>query len=104
MRARIATASVISMSDVTIGILQLQVVNASGHEHRMQGIASRAARIFSERLSERFQMSDGVARNLHVEAVTAPALDLDLNRLSDHEAAEQIAIAWLCTQSLHFQG
>jgi hypothetical protein len=90
------------MVDVTIGSLQLQVANASGHEHRMHDIATHAARLVGKRLGERYQTSSGPARALHLDTLTAPALDLDLNTLSNGEAAERIANAWLDTQPLRF--
>jgi hypothetical protein len=88
------------MVDLTIGSLQLQVQNAAGHEHRMHGIAQRAAAIFGERLGERHRMADGLPRNLHLDAATAPALELDLNHTSDDEAASQVASAWLDAHAL----
>jgi len=89
------------MVDVTIGSLQLQIVNAAGHEYRVDGIARRAATIFGERLSERYSTTEGVASSLHVAAVTASPVDLDLNHVSDDEAARQIASAWLDAQALY---
>jgi hypothetical protein len=91
------------MVDLTIESLQLQVQNAAGHEHRMHDIAQRAATIFGERLGERYRRADGVPVNLHLDAVTAPVLQLDLNHISDDEAASQVASAWLNAHALRLR-
>jgi len=88
------------MVDLTIESLHLQVQNAAGHEHRMHGIAQRAATIFGKRLSERYRGADEATHDLHLDAVTAPALQLDLNHISDDEAASQVASAWLDAHAL----
>jgi hypothetical protein len=91
------------MFGLNISRLILAIENSSGHEHRMQPIALRAATILGERLSERYSAADRALLALHVEAVTAPALNLELDRTSDEQAARQIAGAWLEALALHLK-
>jgi hypothetical protein len=91
------------MLDFQISRLALAFENSSGHEHRIQPIALRAATILGERLSERYRTTDRAPRTLHVDAMSAPALSLDLNNTSDEQAAGQIADAWLEALALHLK-
>ena len=90
------------MPDITIASLRLQISGAAGHEHRMHDIVVRAASIFGAHLGDRYRNATGAPRALHVDTVSAPVLDLDLNNISDNEAAMHIAQAWLGAKALHF--
>jgi hypothetical protein len=88
--------------EIDVSLLALNLENASGHEHRIQPIALRAATILGERLSERYRAADRAPRT-HVDAMSAPALSLDLNHASDEQVARQIADAWLEALALHLE-
>jgi hypothetical protein len=80
--------------DIEIELLQLNIEDASGHEHRIRPIASRAAEILAQRLEER--QSPGGGRGLsRVAGVNAGTVNLDLNRMGDERAALSIANAWM---------
>ena len=101
IQCKVAVALVTRMVDVTIGRLGFRILNAAGHEHRVQGIAQRTAYILGERLGDRLQIADGGARTVHIDTLSAPTLDLDLNQFSDAEVAARIANAWLDAQTPH---
>ncbi len=79
------------MFDLQIDRLQLNITNAAGHEHRLQPIARRAAALLAAGLDERRWSGSGRS----IDHLNAPAVSLDLNRMSDAEAAQAIADAWL---------
>ncbi len=82
------------MPEVEIETLNVAIWNASGHEHRVGGIAGRAASIFSVRLSR--QLEGGTAQPKSIDDVGAAApLQFDLRSISDEQAANEIASAWL---------
>ena len=89
------------MVDVMIKRLQLHIHNASGHEHRGQGIAQRAAALFAERVREHHQVAGG--GSAHIDALAGPRVNLDLGGLSDGEAAGRIASAWFDAYRLHLK-
>ena len=89
------------MVDLTINSLRLQVSNAAGYEHRIGGIARRAATILGERLNERYAAAGDGPPLRHIDAVVAPALQLNLGHFSDGEAAERIASAWFDAHLRH---
>jgi hypothetical protein len=91
------------MVNLTIDSLQLQVQKAAGHEHRLHGIAQRAASILGQRLSERYRTAEEAPDALHLDVVTAPVLQLDLNHISDDEAAGHVANAWLDAHALRLR-
>ena len=82
------------MPEIQIGSLKVAIQNASGHEHRFVAIAGRAASIFSARLGRQF--SQGATSRPRSIATIAPAspLQFDLRRMSDEQAANEIASAW----------
>jgi hypothetical protein len=80
--------------DIDIELLQLNIVDASGHEHRIRPIAARAAEILAERLEDRAETRMGRGGR-HVRRVRAGAVHLDLNRTSNERAAMSIATAWM---------
>ena len=79
------------MFDLKIDRLRLNIDNAVGHEHRLQPIALRAVALLAARL-------DGppgfeVSRD-RWDTLAARPVDLQLNVMSDEQAAESIASAW----------
>jgi hypothetical protein len=92
------------MPDITIGSLRLEIADAAGHEHRAHDIALRATKIFATRLGEKCREAAGLPRAVCLDAIMAPALNLDLNRTSDEQAAGQIAGAWLEALAPHLGG
>jgi hypothetical protein len=91
------------MFDLNVSRLALAFQNCTGHEHRIQPIAVRAATILSERLSELYPAADPTPRTRHIDVVSAPTLSLDLRNTSDEQAATQIAGAWFEALALHLQ-
>ena len=83
------------MLDLKINLLHLSIENAAGHEHRIQPIAVRAAAILAERLNERWADGGGVPASISIDNLSAPPLNLNLNAVSDEQAAHEIATAWL---------
>lgn len=79
------------MFDLTIDRLQLNITNAVGHEHRLQPIALLALDLLADRLDEH----QGRGQRTSINNLDVPAVRLDLNRMSDAEAAQIIADAWL---------
>jgi hypothetical protein len=79
------------MPEIQIDSLKVAIQNASGHEHRVVAIAGRAASIFSARLGRQF--SQGATSRPRSIATIAP-LQFDLRRMSDEQAANEIASAW----------
>jgi hypothetical protein len=80
------------MFDLKIDRLRLNIDNAAGHEHRLQPIALRAVALLAARL-------DGPPR-LEVsrerwDTIATERVDLQLNVMSDEQAAEGIATAWV---------
>jgi len=79
------------MFDLKIDRLRLNIDNATGHEHRLQPIALRAVALLAERLDGRGGLE--VSRD-RWDTIAAEPVDLQLNVMSDEQAAEGIATAW----------
>ena len=76
------------MFDLKIDRLRLNIDNAAGHEHRLQPIALRAVALLAERL-------DGLAVSRdRWDTIAGEPVDLQLNVMSDEQAADGIATAW----------
>jgi hypothetical protein len=86
------------MVDVQIDRLQIDIADASGHEHRVRPIAARAVEIFAARLEERWPERDVVMRD-----VTAAPVNVELNGMTDEEVAGAIAEAWLGAAALRLK-
>jgi hypothetical protein len=79
--------------DLKIDLLSLELTGAPGLEYRARPIAERAAAILAQRVDERWGR-----RQLNAPAVRdvpAVPIQVDLNKLSEEEAAQRIARAWL---------
>jgi hypothetical protein len=83
------------MLDLKVDLLTLSIVDAAGHEHRIQPIAARAAALFAERLEGSWGNNSAPRGAAALESVAASPLDLHLGGMSDQEAANEIANAWL---------
>ena len=79
------------MLDLTIDRLQLNITNAAGHEHRLQPIVLRAVGLLADGLDERRWSG----QDSRMGTLNTAAISLDLYRMSDAEAAQVIADAWL---------
>lgn len=80
---------------LNIGALNLTIQNAMGHEHRIDPIAQRAASVFAARLEQR---TAGIAVSrlgTHIDSLTAAPVDFNLRTMSNDQAANVIASAWL---------
>jgi len=78
------------MLDLHIDRLQLNIKDAAGHEHRVRPITEHAVALLAERLAAGQSPAAGA-----VESLSAFPVSLDLARMSDGQAAEAIAGAWL---------
>lgn len=82
------------MFDLKIERLRLNIENAAGHEHRVQPIALRAVALLAERLDGPNGIGvTGLSRR-QWDTLNARPLDLQLDLVSDEQAAEGIAGAW----------
>ena len=79
--------------DLNIECLRISIDGASGHEHRIHEIASRAAVIFGERLSQLTE--SGGVKPAMAGSVTAQPVSMDLKTSTNEQAAGNIANAWL---------
>jgi hypothetical protein len=86
-----------------ISRLVVSFENAHGHEHRIHGIAARAAAAFAEHVEPRLAASDSLVRSNDIEVLAAPALAVDLDRTSDEQLARQIAGAWFAAVGPHLK-
>lgn len=82
------------MFDLKIERLRLNIGNAAGHEHRVQPIALRAVALLAERLDGPGGIGAGGLSQRHWDTLNARPLDLQLDHVSDEQAAEGIASAW----------
>ena len=82
------------MFDLKIERLRLNIENAAGHEHRVHPIALRAVALLAERLDGPGGIGASVPSRRQWDTVTARPLDLQLDHVSDEQAAEGIAGAW----------
>lgn len=80
---------------LNIGALNLTVQNAMGHEHRIEPIAQRAASVLAIRLGQ-LAMNNAVSqRATRIDSLTATPVDFNLRSMSNDQAANVIASAWL---------
>lgn len=82
------------MLDLKIECLRMEFHDVAGQEHRLSGIAERAAALFADRL-ETHLSNDESRADRHIEALSSPPVRLDLSRTSDENAARAVAQAWL---------
>lgn len=82
------------MFDLKIERLRLNIGNAAGHEHRIRPIALRAVTLLAERLDGPGGIgASGLSTN-RWDTLNAAPVDLQLDMMSDEQAAEGIASAW----------
>jgi Tfp pilus assembly protein PilV len=91
----------ISNIHFTIECLRLEINNAAGHEHRIQPIALRAAEVLAARLEQ--QYAGAGRKSARLDTVSAPAVNVDLSRTSNEQAANSIAGAWLAALALQME-
>jgi len=77
------------MFDLKIERLRLNIDNAAGHEHRLQPIALRAVALLAARLDGELKVT-----RERWDTIAAEPVDLQLNVMSDEQAADGIATAW----------
>ena len=82
------------MFDLKIERLRLNIENAAGHEHRVHPIALRAVALLAERLDGPGGTEVSRLSQRHWDTLNARPLDLQLDFMSDEQAAEGIASAW----------
>lgn len=81
------------MLELNIERLQLQINDASGHEHRIAGIAQRAASLLAEQILLRYDGARGALAD-QVDTLSARPVDANLGATGDEEMARNIANAW----------
>jgi hypothetical protein len=86
--------------DLKIDCLRLEINTAAGCEHRVQPIALRATQLLAAKL-ETLCADAGRKGSVSLDAVSAPPVNVDWNRMSDEQAANHIARAWLSAVALH---
>lgn len=92
------------MLELRIERLRLNIESAAGHEHRLQPIALRAVALLAEHLDGAGGIGVNALSRKQFEALTAEPLDLQLNMMSDEQAAEGIAAAWADALSARPEG
>ncbi len=83
------------MANVKIERLSLSMQGAPGQEHRIGAVAGRAANVFAARFDERLKQAGRLPATLDIGSLTAAPARVDLHLMSDNEAANAIAGAWL---------
>jgi hypothetical protein len=81
--------------DLEIGVLDLSLENASGHEHRLRPISDRTLVLLQEALSARLLQGGLDVSTRHFESVRAQPVTLQLASASDEDAARMLADALL---------
>ena len=82
------------MFDLKIERLRLNIGNAAGHEHRVRPIALRAVALLAERLDGPRGIGAAGLSQRQWDTLSARPVDLQLDAMSDEQAAEGIASAW----------
>jgi hypothetical protein len=89
---------------LNIGALTMNVQNAIGHEHRLSPIAQHAASIFAAKLQQRAARPDAPRlTRATIESLNASALHLNLQQMSNEQAAHAVASAWLNAVALRLK-
>jgi len=83
------------MQDLNVDLLALNVTNAEGHEHRIRPVAARAAAIFAERVEVYCGEDRGTSGPRTVGSMSAAPVSVNLGTMTDEQAAQSIAHAWL---------
>jgi len=83
------------MLDLKIDRLAVGFQGAEGHEHRIRPIASRAAAIFAERVEVYCGENRGASSARNLGSLSAAPLNVNLGTMTDEQAAQSIAKAWL---------
>jgi len=81
--------------DIRIDVLRINLADAAGHEHRIRPIAARTTAILLESLSEGLDALEGDLPAGNTDFINPPPVSVDLNRMTDEQAAHRIAEAWL---------
>ena len=79
------------MLDLKIDRLNLNIEDASGHEHRIRPITTRAFSILADHFGERWAVGERMPTMKNIESMSVPPMSLSLNQVSDEQAAVYIA-------------
>jgi hypothetical protein len=85
------------MLELKIDQLRLNIENGTGHEHRLRPIALRAVVLLADRLDERRAEAGQTPNGQQAKNLRVPPVSLNLNGMSDEQAASAIADALLET-------
>ena len=83
-------------AELQVDRLSLTIGNAPGNQHRVRAIAEHAAKLFAIRLDARVQDLGDALSPVRIAQITTSPMRCDLAQMSDGEAADAIADAWLC--------
>jgi hypothetical protein len=83
------------MTDLKIERLRLNIANVAGHEHRLQSIALRAVTLLAAHLDGPQGIGGRAHSGRQWDALNTGPIDLQLNLMSDDQAAEGLAAAWV---------
>ena len=81
--------------DLRIDQLRLQIDAAAGQAYRVGPIAERAMAVLAERLHERLTAADRMPRSGSIDEMRTATVRLDLKTMSDRQAADAIAATLL---------
>lgn len=90
------------MLNWNIDHLRLEIIDASGHEHRISGIAKRATELLGERIDILYG-NQRASASRQIGAISAQPVRLDLNRTTDEHAAHSIADAWMAAVAVRLK-
>jgi len=91
------------MTDLNIERLNLQIVGAPGHEHRIQTITAMAMAMIGEELVE-LGRNGSMKEPANVDAMAAPPTSLDMQRTDDAGCARAMADSVLKAIRLRAEG
>ena len=83
------------MLELKIDLVNLNIANAAGHEHRVRNITSRAMALLAEGLDERAGAASLMPGVWRVNDLTLRPVNLNLGGMSDEQAASALASALL---------
>ena len=91
------------MTDLNIERIHLQISNAAGQEHRIQGITAMAMAMIGEEL---VQLGRGATAQepKQIESLTAEPVSVDLQRSDDATCARAMAISVMQAIRLRVEG
>jgi hypothetical protein len=91
------------MTDLNIERIHLQISNAAGQEHRVQGITAMAMAMIGEELVELGKLVKG-SDSTRVDSLAAQSLSVDLQQSDDAACARAMAVSVMQAIRLRVEG